>query len=65
MYDEGYVEGDKCNRYFCEGILKNNYTDSSCTCHTGNPPCGHCTTNRSYCPVCLWDCQEEENGTYD
>lgn len=49
----GTMEGDKCNRNGCEGILE--YTHpANCSCHI-NPPCSACTSTNFSCPVCGWE----------
>jgi hypothetical protein len=60
---EGYEKGENCNRYIsdvllnriCDGIINEYDTDTSCTCHTGHPPCSHCVDSQVYCPKCGWD----------
>lgn len=54
----GYLEGEKCNRDGCAGIIKER-EKRSCSCHI-NPPCSACTENRGYCEVCGWDASEEK-----
>ena len=68
---EGYSKGEKCNRYYgqflmkkCDGIIDEYDTDSSCTCHTGNPPCSHCVDSRLFCETCGWDGREEQMSYY-
>ncbi len=50
----GYVEGEICNRDGCDGLIQEREKDGSCTCFL-NPPCGYCTTNTGFCPVCDWE----------
>ena len=48
----------------CIGIIEEHYTDTSCTCHCGHPPCSHCVDSRAYCPECGWDGYEEQQDYY-
>jgi hypothetical protein len=56
---EGYEKNEICNRDGCNGVIEEKDTDGGCSCHI-NPPCGYCTTNKEYCPVCEWDGEEEQ-----
>lgn len=49
---EGFCEGEKCNRDGCAGIIIHE-REGCCSCHI-NPPCGYCTDDGAYCPVCNW-----------
>jgi hypothetical protein len=58
MFEYGITTGDICKRpdghiRVCPGIITK--VDGSCTCHTGNPPCGYCVDAPHYCNVCDWD----------
>ena len=55
----GYDKGEQCNRNGCDGILEENDSSDSCSCHI-NPPCSYCTTNRCYCEKCGWDGEDEQ-----
>lgn len=46
----GYIEGEKCNRHGCNGIMKEHPVENCC-CHI-NSPCSACTKERGYCPEC-------------
>lgn len=49
----GTMDGDKCNRDGCEGILE--YTHpANCSCHI-NAPCSACVNINLSCPVCGWE----------
>lgn len=50
----GTEEGDVCNRDKCQGIIVEEDTESSCSCHL-NAPCSYCTTDRHFCPECGWE----------
>lgn len=50
----GIIEGEKCNRNSCAGILYNKL-DGECTCHLGYPPCGYCVESIGCCPECGWN----------
>ena len=56
---EGIEKGDVCNRNGCEGIIAEHDKEGSCSCHI-HPPCGYCTTETAYCPVCNWDAKEQQ-----
>jgi hypothetical protein len=57
--EPGIEVGEVCARFGCVGIIAEHDHDTGCSCHI-NPPCGHCTTPREYCPVCDWDALEEQ-----
>lgn len=50
--EKGYLDGEKCNRDGCEGIIYHS-PEGSCSCHI-NPPCSYCTDDGAYCPECDW-----------
>ncbi len=52
-HEIGTQEGDHCNRNFCLGTIRK--VDGSCSCHTGNPPCGYCVDAPVYCDTCDWE----------
>lgn len=52
--DIGYIKGEACNRGGCCGVIEEREKEGSCSCHI-NPPCGYCTTDTAYCPVCDWE----------
>jgi len=59
----GRSEDEPCNRIVdgavCSGVVA--FRDvEGCTCHTGHPPCGACTTDTSYCPECEWRAKDED-----
>lgn len=56
----GYLEGERCNRNGCNGIIDEYESEYGCSCHLGNAPCGHCTTSREFCPECDWEGMEEQ-----
>ena len=56
---EGLLRGEKCNRDGCNGIIEEGEKDGCCSCHI-NPPCGYCTTQTEYCPICGWSAEEEQ-----
>lgn len=56
---EGYLEGERCNRHGCNGIIDAHEKEGSCSCHL-NPPCSYCTTPSEFCPKCEWDALEEQ-----
>ncbi|MFC3706327.1 hypothetical protein ACFOOL_16390 [Devosia honganensis] len=56
--DAGFEAGHICNRNGCAGIIEQHDSDGCCSCHI-NPPCGHCTTPREFCPVCDWDAKDD------
>lgn len=60
--EKGVLKGDNCNRNGCKGIINEHEKEGCCSCHI-NPPCGYCTTDTSYCPVCNWSAEEELNET--
>ena len=60
----GYVKGDKCNRNGCTGIIDEHEKEGSCSCHI-NPPCGYCTTDTGYCPVCEWESADDKAESID
>lgn len=55
----GYTIGEKCNRNGCLGVIREHEKEGSCSCHI-NPPCGYCTTDAHYCPVCDWHGSEDQ-----
>lgn len=57
----GYVEGDVCNRRGCSGVI-GCHPSENCSCHIA-PPCGSCTSPRSYCPKCDW--QEKDDTVFN
>lgn len=59
MENIGYIEGEKCNRNGCMGIIKEHESEGCCSCHI-NPPCSYCTESREYCSICDWDGREEQ-----
>lgn len=61
--EEGYLEGEICNRDGCKGIIQEHDTVGGCSCHI-NPPCSYCETSREYCPKCNWDGGEEQQASY-
>jgi hypothetical protein len=58
MENIGLTKGEICNRNGCGGIIDEHPKEGSCSCHI-NPPCGYCTTDTSYCPVCEW-CPDDD-----
>lgn len=48
----GECEGETCWRDGCQGVIAE-HAPENCSCHIA-PPCGECTSNRAYCPVCDW-----------
>jgi hypothetical protein len=60
--EPGIEAGHVCNRDGCTGTIAERDTDTCCSCHI-NPPCGHCTTSREFCPVCEWDAEEEQRAS--
>lgn len=54
----GYQEGELCRRNNCQGLIKESEVEGF-SCHI-NPPCGACTEDRSYCPVCDWRGKDDE-----
>lgn len=58
LHNHGFVSGDICNRNKCQGIIKEAYTNLSCSCHI-NPPCAKCTEDRHYCPECDWSADDD------
>ena len=55
--EEGYFEGELCNRDGCFGIIETIEKEGGCYCHTGNPPCGYCTQQNEYCEKCGWEAE--------
>ena len=51
----GNEEGDICNRFGCDGVIKE-HPRRSCSCHI-NPPCSACVEPRGFCDKCGWDSQ--------
>lgn len=58
--DGGITEGDTCGRLGCDGLIEEDYRDSSCSCHI-NPPCGHCVEMTYHCNKCHWTTEGEED----
>ena len=56
----GREEGEQCWRNGCTGIICVAASEN-CSCHI-NPPCGSCTEDRNYCPVCDWH-GKDDHGT--
>lgn len=57
----GHLEGERCFRNGCEGIITEEpYGDGCCSCHI-NPPCSHCTTNWAHCDVCDWKALDDDD----
>lgn len=54
--EPGQLEGDKCNRDGCTGIIAERAPDN-CSCHI-NPPCHACLKDRHYCPTCGWEAED-------
>ena len=59
----GIIEGEKCKRNGCAGILYNK-TGGECTCHLGHPPCGYCVKSIGCCPGCCPECGWNEVGSF-
>ncbi len=57
-HNHGFEKGHVCNRNKCNGIVEEAATELSCSCHI-NPPCGKCTDDRHYCPVCEWQAKDD------
>ena len=56
--EEGFLEGEVCNRDGCTGIIEEGERQGDgCSCHI-NPPCGYCTQNPEYCPECGWEAED-------
>lgn len=56
----GFIEGEKCNRNGCIGIMQDNRDpDWGCSCHL-NPPCGYCTSDEYICDTCGFNVAEDE-----
>ena len=53
----GEVEGDRCNRGGCPGVLELEALEG-CTCFK-NPPCTACMSRQIECPVCRWSAGDE------
>lgn len=53
----GVVEGDKCNRDNCDGVI-DRHEPENCSCHI-NPPCSACMEPANYCPKCGWEEADE------
>ena len=49
-----------CLRNGCTSFLEEHETEESCTCHLGHPPCSYCVTDRTYCPECGWEGNEDQ-----
>lgn len=58
--NEGYSNGETCNRDGCAGIIDEHEKEGGCSCHI-NPPCGYCTEPNSFCSTCGWDAKEEQS----
>jgi hypothetical protein len=58
MENLGYLEGEQCNRDGCKGIIVQNSSDGSCSCHI-SPPCSTCCNTSQYCEECGWDNEYE------
>lgn len=56
--DLGFIKGEICNRDGCIGVIDETPKEGSCSCHI-HPPCGYCTTDTSYCPVCDWHPEDD------
>ncbi|QIY81478.1 hypothetical protein [Chromobacterium violaceum] len=54
----GQLDGERCGRLGCNGVIKEHQVEN-CSCHI-SPPCGACTTPREYCPVCGWEAADDE-----
>lgn len=59
----GFEKGEVCGRNGCKGIIDEHESETGCSCHI-NPPCGHCTTPREFCPVCDWHHEEDPTTNY-
>jgi len=51
MSATGQCDGDVCNRNGCKGVMREQETDTCCSCHI-NPPCSHCTNAIFECEEC-------------
>ena len=56
--EEGYLDGDICNRNGCQGVIQEHPVEN-CSCHI-NPPCSACTSPREYCDICGWEAENDE-----
>lgn len=54
----GVIKGEQCNRDGCAGIIDEHEKEGSCSCHI-NPPCGYCTNDSAFCPVCDWQAGDD------
>ncbi len=61
MGELGYIEGERCNRHGCDGIMEERPIEN-CSCHI-SPPCSSCTEERGYCPKCGADVRDERIAT--
>ena len=61
MGELGYIEGERCNRHGCDGIMAEHPVEN-CSCHI-SPPCGACTEERGYCTKCGADVRDERIET--
>ena len=61
MIEIGLTEGDVCNRKGCEGVMRDQETDTCCSCHI-NPPCSHCTDAIFECEECGEETEIPESG---
>ena len=57
----GYVEGDRCNRGGCAGIIER-AEGQGCTCSAVNAPCSNCTAPLEFCKACGWDATFDEES---
>lgn len=59
VYDNelGQIDGDRCNRNGCVGVIKE-WSPESCSCHL-RAPCGACLTPRGYCETCGWEVADD------
>ena len=51
MIEFGTKEGQRCNRYNCEGIMELIIPAEGCYCFT-SPPCSLCVDSRPICDMC-------------
>lgn len=64
MSDIGLVEGDVCNREGCKGVMREQETDTCCSCHI-NAPCSHCVDAIYECFECGEETDPPETGWVD
>lgn len=62
MIEHGVLKNEICNRNGCAGIIEEHEKEGSCSCHI-HPPCGYCTTDTAYCPVCDWHAGDDYKPT--